>query len=143
PAAGDGDRPLRRLLRRPLQRPGRHRLRLARPADQAGSGGAMSEPLLSVRDLRVTFTTQGGPVRAVDGVSFDLARGEVLAIVGESGSGKSVTAQTILGLTRPANAEISGSAKLGDRELLKASERELRGVRGARIGMVFQDPMAS
>jgi peptide/nickel transport system ATP-binding protein len=103
----------------------------------------VSQALLRVEDLRVSFNTQGGRVQAVDGVSFDLVPGEVLAIVGESGSGKSVTAQTILGLTRSANAEISGSAKLGDQELLKASDRELRGVRGARVGMVFQDPMAS
>ena len=67
----------------------------------------------------------------------------MLAIVGESGSGKSVTAQTILGLTRSPNAEISGSARLGEQELLSASEGELRGVRGARVAMVFQDPMTS
>jgi peptide/nickel transport system ATP-binding protein len=100
-------------------------------------------PLLTVEDLRVSFNTQGGRVQAVDGVSFELMPGEVLAIVGESGSGKSVTAQTILGLTRSPNAEISGSAQLGERELLSASERELQTVRGARIGMVFQDPMTS
>jgi peptide/nickel transport system ATP-binding protein len=102
-----------------------------------------SAPLLTVSDMRVSFATQSGRVQAVDGVSFELAPGEVLAIVGESGSGKSVTAQTILGLTRSPNAEISGSAHLGERELLKASEQELRAVRGARIGMVFQDPMTS
>jgi peptide/nickel transport system ATP-binding protein len=99
--------------------------------------------LLSVNDLRVSFNTQGGLVRAVDGVSFDLAAGEVLAIVGESGSGKSVTAQTILGLTRSPNARIEGSARLGEQELIAASDRELQAVRGARIGMVFQDPMTS
>jgi peptide/nickel transport system ATP-binding protein len=103
----------------------------------------MSEALLSVRDLRVAFATQSGRVQAVDGVSFELAPGEVLAIVGESGSGKSVTAQTILGLTRSPNAEIAGSVKLGETELIAASERELQGVRGERIGMVFQDPMTS
>ena len=67
----------------------------------------------------------------------------MLAIVGESGSGKSVTAQTMLGLTRSPNAEIEGSVRLGEAELLQASESELREVRGERIGMVFQDPMTS
>ncbi len=103
----------------------------------------MSQALLTVEDLRVSFNTQSGRVQAVDGVSFELAPGEVLAIVGESGSGKSVTAQTILGLTRSPNAEISGSARLGEQELLSAGEDELRGVRGARVAMVFQDPMTS
>jgi peptide/nickel transport system ATP-binding protein len=103
----------------------------------------MSRALLTMSDLRVSFNTQSGRVLAVDGVSFELMPGEVLAIVGESGSGKSVTAQTILGLTRSPNAEITGSAQLGGQELLSASERELQAVRGARIGMVFQDPMTS
>ena len=103
------------------------------------SGGA----LISVRDLRVGFATEGGLVQAVDGVSFDLAPGEVLAIVGESGSGKSVTAQTIVGLTRSHNARIEGSVRLGDEDLLAAGEGELQRVRGERIGMVFQDPMTS
>jgi peptide/nickel transport system ATP-binding protein len=103
----------------------------------------MSEALLSVNDLRVGFATEGGRVQAVDGVSFELAAGEVLAIVGESGSGKSVTAQTVIGLTRSANASIEGSVRLGGRELLGADEAELRQVRGERIAMVFQDPMTS
>jgi peptide/nickel transport system ATP-binding protein len=103
----------------------------------------VSEPLLTVRDLSVGFDTEDGNVQAVDGVSFDLAPGEVLAIVGESGSGKSVTAQTIIGLTRSPNARIEGSAQLRGKELLEASERELQRVRGAQIGMVFQDPMTS
>ncbi len=101
------------------------------------------KPLLSVTDLRVAFATEGGLVRAVDGVSFDLAAGEVLAIVGESGSGKSVTAQTIVGLTRSPNTRIEGTIRLGDRELSGASDAELREVRGERIAMVFQDPMTS
>ena len=100
-------------------------------------------PLLSVRDLRVGFATEGGLLQAVDGVSFDLTAGEVLAIVGESGSGKSVTAQSIIGLTRSHNARIEGSVRLGDEELVDASEAELQTVRGARVAMVFQDPMTS
>jgi peptide/nickel transport system ATP-binding protein len=106
-------------------------------------GSEVSEPLLNVRDLRVSFATEGGLVQAVDGVSFDLAAGEVLAIVGESGSGKSVATQTIVGLTRSPNTHVEGSARLNDAELIGAGEAELRKVRGARIGMVFQDPMTS
>jgi len=103
----------------------------------------VSEPLLSVRDLRVAFATEAGSVQAVDGVSFDLAPGEVLAIVGESGSGKSVTAQTLLGLTRSPNASIEGSARFRGRELIDAGDEQLREVRGAEIAMIFQDPMTS
>jgi peptide/nickel transport system ATP-binding protein/oligopeptide transport system ATP-binding protein len=101
------------------------------------------QPLLSVKGLRVGFATEGGRLQAVDGVSFDLAAGEVLAIVGESGSGKSVTAQTILGLTRSPNAAIEGSVRLNGSELLSASEADLRRVRGEQVGMIFQDPMTS
>jgi peptide/nickel transport system ATP-binding protein/oligopeptide transport system ATP-binding protein len=103
----------------------------------------MSEPLLSVHDLRVGFNTEDGLVRAVDGVSFDLDPGEVVAIVGESGSGKSVTAQTIIGLTRGHNARIDGSVKLRGTELTDQSESELQKIRGSEIAMIFQDPMTS
>jgi peptide/nickel transport system ATP-binding protein len=103
----------------------------------------VTAPLLSVDDLRVGFLTEDGLVQAVDGVSFDLAPGEVLAIVGESGSGKTVTAQTIVGLTRSPGARVEGSARLGGEELIGATDDELRSVRGARIAMVFQDPMTS
>jgi peptide/nickel transport system ATP-binding protein/oligopeptide transport system ATP-binding protein len=101
------------------------------------------EALLAVRDLRVGFATEDGLLQAVDGVSFDLSPGEVLAIVGESGSGKSVTAQTILGLTRSPNARIEGSVRLGETDLLDAEDEAIRSIRGDRMAMIFQDPMTS
>jgi peptide/nickel transport system ATP-binding protein len=102
-----------------------------------------AQPLLGVEGLRVAFATEEDPLQAVDGVSFDLAPGEVLAIVGESGSGKSVTAQTLIGLTRSSDTRIEGSVRLAGEELLGADEEALRRVRGARIAMVFQDSMTS
>jgi peptide/nickel transport system ATP-binding protein len=102
------------------------------------------DPVLDVRDLRVSFRTPAGVLRAVDGVSFSLARGQVLGIVGESGSGKSVTAQAIMGLRRSNRQTIcSGQAFLRGRDLLRLRERELRHVRGKEIAMIFQDPMTS
>jgi peptide/nickel transport system ATP-binding protein len=103
----------------------------------------MSDPLLTVEDLRVSFATEEGVVQAVDGVTFDLAPGEVLAVVGESGSGKSVTAMTLMGLTRSPNARFEGTAHYKGTELIGAAEDELRRVRGAEIAMIFQDPMTS
>jgi peptide/nickel transport system ATP-binding protein len=103
----------------------------------------MAERLLEVDDLGVSFVTEEGLVRAVDGVSFTVDHGEMLAVVGESGSGKSVTAMTLLGLTRSPNAEISGSARYRGKELVDASDTELRRVRGDEIAMIFQDPMSS
>jgi oligopeptide/dipeptide ABC transporter ATP-binding protein len=102
-----------------------------------------AEPILSVRDLRVGFATEEGLLQAVDKVSFDLTPGEVLAIVGESGSGKSVTAQTMIGLTRSKNSRIEGSVELEGEELLDADDATMRRLRGEKIGMVFQDPMTS
>jgi peptide/nickel transport system ATP-binding protein len=103
----------------------------------------MAERLLEVRDLRVQFRTEDGIVRAVDGVDFQLDRGEVLGIVGESGSGKSVTAMTMLGLTRGVNARFEGEVAYKDRDLLQLSENELQAIRGNEIAMIFQDPMTS
>ncbi|MBF9142992.1 ABC transporter ATP-binding protein [Hymenobacter properus] len=109
----------------------------------------MPNPLLSVRDLTIDFSSHRGDVRAVDGVSFELHRGETLAIVGESGSGKSVTSLALLGLIpmppgRIASGEaIFQSEKLGQTDLLKLAEADLRQVRGNDIGMIFQEPMTS
>jgi peptide/nickel transport system ATP-binding protein len=100
-------------------------------------------PLLEVEDLQVSFATEDGIVKAVDGVTFTVGAGEVVAIVGESGSGKSVTAMTLLGLTRGHNARFTGSARFEGQDLIAASEEELRRIRGAGIAMVFQDPMSS
>jgi len=103
----------------------------------------MAERLLEVDDLHVSFVTEDGIVNAVDGVSFTLDRGEVVAIVGESGSGKSVTAMTLMGLTRSPNSRFGGSARLGDRELVTATEEQLEKIRGKEIAMIFQDPISS
>src|SRR5256885_12581953 len=103
----------------------------------------MAERLLEVKDLKVQFTTEDGLVRAVDGVSFELERGKVLGIVGESGSGKSVTAMTLLGLTRGVNAKFEGSIEYKGEKLLKITEAQLRRFRGNELAMIFQDPMTS
>jgi oligopeptide/dipeptide ABC transporter ATP-binding protein len=97
--------------------------------------------LLEVTDLKVSFATEDGLVRAVQGVSFSIDAGQTLGIVGESGSGKSVSTQTIMGLTR--GAQITGSALFEGRDLLAMSQQDLRTVRGAEIGMIFQDPLSS
>jgi peptide/nickel transport system ATP-binding protein len=98
---------------------------------------------LEVRDLRIHFPTDDGLVKAVDGLSFQLERGRTLAIVGESGSGKSVTSLGILGLHNKRNAEVSGEIWLGDRELVDASEEQVRKLRGRNMAMIFQDPLSS
>jgi peptide/nickel transport system ATP-binding protein len=103
----------------------------------------MAGPLLEVEDLKVDFATDEGTVHAVGGVSFSMDAGEVLSIVGESGCGKSVTAMTLVGLTRGKNARISGSVRYQGKELTTASAEELQAIRGDRIAMVFQDPMSS
>jgi peptide/nickel transport system ATP-binding protein len=103
----------------------------------------MAEKLLQVNGLKVRFATEDGVVRAVDGVDFELERGKVLGIVGESGSGKSVTAMTLLGLTRDKNTRFEGEVLYRDQDLLELPESRLREVRGNEIAMIFQDPMTS
>jgi len=101
----------------------------------------MTEPLLSVRDLHVTFATPFGPVPAVRGLDLDVFAGEALAIVGESGSGKSVTMMAMLGLLP--NATVSGSAKFRGTEMVGMQSSALRRIRGRKVSMIFQDPMTS
>src|SRR5437773_898518 len=97
-------------------------------------------PLLSVRNLTVAFDTPAGTVHAVNDVSYDLEQGETLGIVGESGSGKSVHVLSMVGLIqRPPGRIVAGQVLFEDHDLLTMSERELRDLRGGRIGFVFQD----
>jgi oligopeptide/dipeptide ABC transporter ATP-binding protein len=103
----------------------------------------MAEQLLEVNDLKVQFATEDGIVQAVSGISFKLEKGKVLGIVGESGSGKSVTAMTLMGLTRGVNARFEGEVLYKGTDLLKVSDRELQDYRGNELGMIFQDPMTS
>ena len=103
----------------------------------------MTETILSVEDLRVAFPTEDGLVQAVNGVSFDLARGKTVAIVGESGSGKSVTAQSIMGLINPRTANMTGTVMFEGQDLVTMPEKEMYHLRGARMSMIFQDPMSS
>ena len=98
---------------------------------------------LSVRDLRVHFPTADGLVKSVDGLSFEVARGEILGIVGESGSGKSVTSQAILGLHKGSQARITGEIWLDGEELIGASEENMRALRGDKMAMIFQDPLSA
>src|SRR5215207_4217891 len=97
-------------------------------------------PLLHVQHLSVSF---GGPAPAVDDVSFQIAAGETLGVVGESGSGKSVTAFSILRLLQPPGRITSGAVVYEGRDLLTLTEAEMRGVRGARISLIFQEPMTA
>jgi peptide/nickel transport system ATP-binding protein len=99
--------------------------------------------LLEIDNLSVHFETDDGIVKAVDGISYTVDRGQTLGIVGESGSGKSVSSLTVMGLTRSRNARISGSVKFDGKELLTSSDDELRKIRGDDIAMIFQDPLSS
>ncbi|MFC9278758.1 ABC transporter ATP-binding protein [Streptomyces collinus] len=102
-----------------------------------------AESFLSVRDLKVQFSTEDGIVRAVDGLSFDVERGKTLGIVGESGSGKSVTNLTILGLHNPRTSTVDGEIVLDGKELVTAKEKELEQLRGNKMAMIFQDPLTA
>ncbi len=103
----------------------------------------MAEPLLEVNDLKVSFRTEDGVVRAVDGVSFAVDQGDVLGIVGESGSGKSVTMMSVLRLINDPNMRVEGEVIYKGRDLMKLHKDEMREVRGDEIAMIFQDPMTS
>ncbi|MGO5267128.1 dipeptide ABC transporter ATP-binding protein [Parafannyhessea umbonata] len=105
-------------------------------------GAPTGDPVLSVRDLHVSFNTEAGVVHAVRGVNFDLWGGRTLGIVGESGSGKSVTALSLIGLLDD-NAHVTGSIKLRGEELLGKTDEEMSEYRGTRISMIFQDPLSA
>jgi peptide/nickel transport system ATP-binding protein len=111
-------------------------------ADTAGTGDA-PEAFLEVRDLKIHFPTDDGLVKSVDGLSFQLERGRTLGIVGESGSGKSVTSLGILGLHNRRNAAVSGEIWLDGKEIVGASQGEVRRLRGRNMAMIFQDPLSS
>ena len=104
------------------------------------SGG---QPILSIRDLSVSFRTDGVWRPAVEALSFDVGPRETVALVGESGSGKSVTALSVMRLLPPANSRAEGIVRLDGRDVLKVSEGEMRGLRGAAASMIFQEPMTS
>ena len=103
----------------------------------------MSSPLLEIRNLKVSFRTDDGVVRAVDGVSLTLNEGETLGIVGESGSGKSVTMMSVMRLITDPNAQFEGEVLYKGTNLMGMSQDQIRSIRGAGIGMIFQDPMTS
>ena len=113
----------------------------ARPAMPAPGAGAA--PLLRVRDLRTWFHTFGGLVKAVDGVSFDVAPGEIMGLVGESGGGKSMIGFSIMGLIDPPGRIESGAIEFDGRDLARLDEDAMRAVRGKEIAMIFQDPMTA
>ncbi len=139
-AAADGRDALRRCLHRRLLDARRRRVRVPGSEDPAH---LMAETLLEVNDLSVQFATEDGIVRAVDGISLELERGKVLGIVGESGSGKSVTAMTLMGLTRGVNARFEGEVLYKGTNLLEVSDTDMQNYRGNELGMIFQDPMTS
>jgi peptide/nickel transport system ATP-binding protein len=103
----------------------------------------MTDPVLSVRNLKVEFVTRRSTLHAIDGISFDIAKGEVLGVVGESGAGKSVTGLAVIGLIDPPGRIAGGSIHLSGLRIDKLPPEEMRRIRGKRIGMIFQDPLTS
>ncbi len=103
----------------------------------------MTQPVLSVRNLQVEFATRRATLRAIDGASFDIARGEVLGVVGESGAGKSVTGLAVIGLIDPPGRISGGEIRLGGQRIDNLPPEQMRRIRGKRIGMIFQDPLTS
>ncbi len=103
----------------------------------------MSTPLLSIRDLRVVFDGRKGPLTAIDGVSFDIAPGEILGVVGESGAGKSLTGAAVIGLLDPPGRIASGAIHLQGERIDGLPAEAMRRIRGRRIGAIFQDPLTS
>jgi peptide/nickel transport system ATP-binding protein len=103
----------------------------------------MTEPVLSVRNLGVEFVTRHSVLRAIDGISFDIAKGEVLGVVGESGAGKSVTGLAVIGLIDPPGRIAGGEIYLSGMRIDNLPGEEMRRIRGKRIGMIFQDPLTS
>src|SRR6201996_2812421 len=100
----------------------------------------MTAPLLELKRLSVSFATDDGIVRAVDGIDLALERGRTLGLVGESGCGKSVTSLAVMGLLPPENSQVSGQVQFEGRNLLTVAPHELRDLRGARLAMIFQEP---
>ena len=103
----------------------------------------MSDALLQVKNLHTVFPTESGVVQAVNGISFNLERGKVLGIVGESGSGKSVTAYSILRILDNPGKITNGSVLFENQDIVKMSPQKVREIRGAKISIIFQDPMTS
>src|ERR687897_44559 len=101
------------------------------------------QPVLSVRDLRVEFVTRRGILKAIDGISFDIGKGEVLGVVGESGAGKSVTGSAVIGLIDPPGRIAGGEILLSGSRIDNLPPEEMRRIRGKRIGMISQDPLTS
>jgi peptide/nickel transport system ATP-binding protein len=118
-------------------------MRDAAPAPEADGAARAGGPLLSLRDLTVTFPGPHGPLRALDGVSFDIFPGEILGVVGESGAGKSMTGMAVQQLLEPPGRIAGGEVRLAGRRIDRLSDREMTRIRGREIGAVFQDPLTS